>query len=136
MLLRSVCSVVLLLGIASAPSTVFAQGSGVKPVLANATNATVKVAPANAKKAAAGPFHGKLAAVDKVARTIVVGKRTFQVGPQTKITRNGQLAKLEEGMIGESCSGYVKPTEDGKWLATTVNFGQKPGAGGATKSGK
>lgn len=78
------------------------------------------------KPAKGGPFHGKLAAVDKVAKTITVGKRTFQISSETKIKKNGKPATLDDGVVGETVSGYVKPGGEGKLIATTVNFGQKP----------
>ena len=77
------------------------------------------------KPAKAGPFHGKLAAVDKVAKTITVGKRTFEITSETKIKKAGKPATLEDGTVGEMVSGYIKPSADGKLIATTVNFGPK-----------
>ena len=77
------------------------------------------------KKRVAGPFHGRLAAVDKTARTITVGKRTFQITTQTRIRKSNRAATLEEGIVGEPVSGYVKPIDDGKWIASSVNFGPK-----------
>jgi hypothetical protein len=77
------------------------------------------------KPAKGGPFNGKLAAIDKLAKTIVVGKRTFQITSETKIKKAGKPATLEDGVVGEPVSGYVKPTGDGKLVATTVNFGPK-----------
>ena len=79
-----------------------------------------------AKKPAAGPFYGKLAALDKSAKTITVGKRTFRITSETKIRKDGKEAKLEDGVVGEVASGYVRPTDDGGWVASTVNFGPKP----------
>lgn len=91
----------------------------------------------NAQKSAkGGPFRGKLAAVDQVAKTIVVGKRTFQITSETKIKKSGKPALLEDGVVGEPVSGYVKPATDGKLVATTVNFGPKAGAGVAEKPEK
>jgi len=78
-----------------------------------------------AKKPSAGPFHGKLAALDKAAKTISVGKRTFHITSETRINKSGKPATLDDGVIGEDVSGYVKPTEDGKLVATKVNFGPK-----------
>ena len=103
-------------------------------VLAQTTNT-----PAPAKKSAAvkkeskeskagHPFHGKLAAVDKVAKTIKVGESVYQITSETKITKDGKPAMLEDGVVGELVSGYVKPTEDGKTPATKVNFGEKGGS--------
>jgi len=77
------------------------------------------------KKPTAGPFHGKLAAVDKTGKTITVGKRTFQITSETKMFKAGKPATLDEGIVGDEASGYVKPTEDGKLVATKVNFGPK-----------
>jgi hypothetical protein len=84
-----------------------------------------EAAPAAAKKPSAGPFHGKLVALDKMAKTITVGKRTFQITSTTKIRKNDKPATLEDGVVGEECSGYIKPNEEGKLIATTVNFGPK-----------
>ena len=78
-----------------------------------------------AKKPSAGPFHGKLAALDKAAKTITVGKRTFQITSETKIIKAGKPATLEDGVVDETVSGYVQPTEDGKLVATKVTFGPK-----------
>ena len=77
------------------------------------------------KKQTAGPFHGKLASLDKSAKTITVGKRTFRVTPDTKITKNGKAATIEDGVVAEEISGYFKTAEDGKLVATKVTFGQK-----------
>ena len=77
------------------------------------------------KTAKAGPFHGKLAAVDKVAKTITVGKRTFQITSESKLKKGGKPATLDDGTVGDTVSGYVKPAPDGKLVATTVNFGPK-----------
>ncbi len=78
-----------------------------------------------AKKKSAHPFHGKLAEVDKVAKTIKIGESVYLVTSETKINKAGKPATLEEGVVGEPVSGYAKPTEDGKMAATTVNFGAK-----------
>ncbi len=81
----------------------------------------------------AGPFHGKLVAVDRAAKTITVGKRTFQVKAEKKLRKAGKPAKLDAGVVGEVISGYVKPLPDGKLVATTVNFGPKPAGEPAEK---
>ena len=73
------------------------------------------------KKPIAGPFHGRLAALDKAGRTITVGKRTFQITSETKITKDGKPALLESGVVGEEVGGYMKPAEGGKLVATTVS---------------
>jgi hypothetical protein len=92
-----------------------------------ATNKTAKppAVTKQEKKPSAGPFHAKLVAVDKTARTITVGKRTFLITSETKFNKSGKPATLEDGVIGEPVSGYVKPNEQGTLVATTVNFGPK-----------
>ena len=101
-------------------------------LLAQTTNAPAKKSSAAKKESkkskAAHPFHGKLAAVDKVAKTIKVGESVYQITSETKISKDGKPATLEDGVVGEPVSGYVKPTEDGKTPATTVNFGEKGGS--------
>jgi len=99
-------------------------------LLAQSTNKppTQKAAPAKPadadKPAKSGPFHGKLAALDKVAKTITVGKRSFQITSETKLKKAGKPATLDDAVLGETVSGYVKAL-DGKLVASSVNFGPK-----------
>ena len=113
----------LLLGVMGLPAHVRAQTTNKAPTEKKAPSDT-KPASTSEKKASAGPFHGKLAAVDQVAKTITVGKRTFQITSETKLKKAGKPATLEDGVVGEEVSGYIKPA-DGKLMATTVNFGPK-----------
>jgi len=76
-------------------------------------------------KASAGPFHGKLAALDKSAKTVTVGKRTFQVTAETKIIKNEKPATINDGVIDDVVSGYYKTSSDGKLTLTTLRFGPK-----------
>jgi hypothetical protein len=108
--------------IAAAPTQLLAQSTN-KPTASK--KATVDKKESATKKKTAHPFHGKLAAVDKVAKTIKVGESIYQVTSETKITKEGKPATLEDGVVGEPVSGYVKPTEDGKMAATTMRFGAK-----------
>ena len=111
----------LAVAIAAMPAQLLAQSTN-KP--AADTKAAVKK-DTTAKKKQAHPFHGKLAAVDKVAKTIKVGESIYQITSETKITKAGKPATLEDGVVGEPVSGYVKPTGDGKMTATMVRFGAK-----------
>lgn len=81
----------------------------------------------------AHPFHGKLAAVDKMAKTITVGKSTYQITSETKIMKAGKPATLSDGVVGEEVSGYVKPDDAGKLVASSLNFGPKPDAKNSEK---
>jgi hypothetical protein len=76
-------------------------------------------------KQTTGPFRGKLAELNKTAKTVTVGKRTFHVSSETKIIKAGKPATLEDGVIGEECSGGFKTSDDGKLVATKLTFGPK-----------
>jgi hypothetical protein len=116
--------------IAAAPTQLLAQSTN-KPDTTK--KAAVDKKESLAKKKAAHPFHGKLAAVDKIAKTIKVGESVYQITSETKITKEGKPATLEDGVVGEPVSGFVKPTEDGKMAATTVHFGAKVEVKGGEK---
>ena len=72
------------------------------------------------------PFNGKLLAVDTEANTFTVGKRVFHVTPETKLTKDGQAAKLSDGVLGEKVGGSYIKDESGALHATNVRFGEKP----------
>jgi hypothetical protein len=108
--------------LAGMPAQLLAQSTNVPA--ADKKASVAKKEPASKKKGA-HPFRGKLAAVDKVAKTIKVGESIYQITSTTKITKEGKPATLEEGVVGDPVSGYVKPTDDGKMAATTVHFGAK-----------
>jgi hypothetical protein len=110
--------------VAGAPMQLFAQNTDKVPTekkTASQTNDTAKAE----KSTKVAPFHGKLDAVDNVAKTITVGNRTFQITSATKIKKTAKPAMLQDGVVGEPVSGYFKTAPDGKLIATTVNFAQK-----------
>lgn len=74
------------------------------------------------------PFHGKLKAVDKAAKTISVGEMTLQITSETTITKDGKPATLDDGVVGENVGGSYTKGEDGKLTAGKLHFGAKPGA--------
>ncbi len=120
--IRIGAATLLAVTIAGAPAQLFAQTTN-KPAAEKKSAASKKESAA--KKKSAHPFHGKLAAVDQVAKTIKLGESVYQITSETKITKAGKPATLEDGVVGEPVSGYAKPTEDGKMAATTVRFGGK-----------
>lgn len=84
---------------------------------------------ASGKRSPSGhPFHGKLSAIDKSAKTITVGKSVYHFTAETKIKKDGKPATLDDGVIGEPSSGYVKPAADGAMTASSVTFGAKADA--------
>ena len=125
MLFRSLAA-----AIAGMPAQLLAQSTN-KPAPEKKTAAGKKES--TAKKKAAHPFRGKLAAVDKTAKTITVGESIYQITSETKITKSGIPATLEDGVVGEPVTGYAKPADGDKMTATTVRFGTKPEAKGTEK---
>ena len=88
--------------------------------------------PAEKKAPAAGekkkgllPFTGHLTAVDKTAKTIKVGERTFQITSETKISKTEKPATLDDAVVGEAVRGAYRNTDDGKMAAVTVRLGAK-----------
>lgn len=73
------------------------------------------------------PFRGKVAAIDLEAKTVKVGERTFVVTEDTRITKGGQRAKLEDGKVGEEIGGAYRQ-QDGKLVAVSIRFGPRPEA--------
>ncbi|MFO1488086.1 MAG: hypothetical protein U1F65_06390 [Verrucomicrobiota bacterium] len=69
--------------------------------------------------------HGKLKALDKVAKTIVIGEHTLQITPDTAITKFGKPATLDDGVVGEEVSASYQKTDGDKLSATKVRFGPK-----------
>jgi len=66
--------------------------------------------------------------VDKVARTITVGKRVFQVASDTKIfTAEKTPALFDDAVVAEHITGSYTKADDGKLLAKSIYFGAKPG---------
>jgi hypothetical protein len=87
--------------------------------------------PAVEKKSAAPralPFGGKVAAVDKQAKTVTVGKRTFHVTPDTRIMKAGKPATLEDATVGETVGGSYREGEDKKLNLVSLRIGPRPEA--------
>jgi hypothetical protein len=71
------------------------------------------------------PFHGKVKTIDNTAKTLSVGKETFQITSETKITKLGKPATLSDGAEGDQVSGSYHKDADGKLTASMVRFGPK-----------
>src|SRR5262245_1643964 len=69
------------------------------------------------------PFHGKVDAVDKNAKTLKVGERTFHVTSTTKITKAGKPAILEDAGVGEEVAGSYHEGEEGKLEVMSLRIG-------------
>lgn len=101
------------------------KGKGAKEKAEKSENA--------AKKQGAYPFHGKVDAVDKTAKTIKVGQRTFQITSETRIMKAGKPATFNDVAVGEEIGGSCHKTEAGKLVARMIRVGPKPAAGEAKK---
>ena len=87
-----------------------------------------KPAPADPAKPTRMPFGGKLKAIDKVAKTITIdreNKNTFAVTSETKITKAGKPATLDEAAVGEDVGGLAVD-KGGKLELLSLRLGAKP----------
>ena len=94
-----------------------------------ATNAPAKTAPSKGRGL---PFHGNIAAIDKVAKTITMRgekHRVFYVTPQTKINKDKSPATLNALAVGDYVGGYAREKADGKLELVTLNIGEAVGKG-------
>jgi hypothetical protein len=94
---------------------------------AQTTNKTTAARqPATQKKQQSLPFQGEITQVDKVARTITVGKRVFQVTSETKIYKADKTPALfDDAVVAEHITGSYSKADDGKLLAKSVYLGTK-----------
>ncbi len=121
----------------------FAIALALSPAIASAQQQTDKPAAKKEKAGAAAnraiPFHGKIDAVDKDAKTIKVGERVFQVTSETRITKLGKPATLDDAAVGELVGGSYVKGDDGKLNLRSLRIGPKPegqAAGGEPRKGR
>ena len=101
-------------------------------VTAFAVVSTLPVTAADAKPAdkapaaRAIPFRGKIASVDKQAKTIKVGERTFQVTSDTRIMKAGKPATLDDATVGEEVGGAYREGADKKLNVVSLRIGARP----------
>jgi hypothetical protein len=91
-------------------------------------SAADKPVPADPAKPTRMPFGGKLKAVDKVAKTITIdreNKNTFAVTSETRITKAGKPATLDEAVVGEPVGGLAVD-KGGKLELLSLRLGAKP----------
>jgi hypothetical protein len=87
-----------------------------------------KPAPADPAKPTRLPFGGKLKAIDKIAKTITIDrekKNTFAITSETKITKAGKPATLDEAIVGENVGGLAVD-KNGKLELLSLRLGAKP----------
>jgi hypothetical protein len=86
--------------------------------------------PADKKEAPARaiPFRGKISAVDKQAKTVKVGERTFQITADTRIMKAGKPATLDDATVGEDVGGAYREGADKKLNVVSLRIGARPDA--------
>ncbi|HWX22306.1 MAG TPA: hypothetical protein VN578_20590 [Candidatus Binatia bacterium] len=144
--LKIVVPGLLMLGMAVLPGQLLAQNTNKAGAEKKAVTETKEPSKAEKKSSAGttegsekkrtgGGVHGKLAAVEMTAKTITLGKHTYQVTSETKIFKGGKPATLEDGVVGEPVSLGYKTGKDGQLVATKVTFGdtKMPERKGATE---
>lgn len=102
----------------AAPARVAAQSTN-KPA------ADKKATAEGEKKSRFIPFKGNIASIDKAAKTVTVGKRTFQISSETKIFKADKPALLEEGAVGDYVTGSYQKAGEDKLVAHSIYFGGK-----------
>ena len=79
------------------------------------------------KKAATHiPFHGKIDGLDKAAKTIKVGERTFHLTSTTKVMKAGKLAAFDDAKSGDEVGGTYHEGAGGKLELLSLRVGPKP----------
>ena len=96
----------------AAPAISRAQDSNSAPAAADSTSKKL-------------PFHGKAAAVDTAAMTLTVGTMVINVTSDTRISKNGKPATLEDIKEGDAVSGSYVKGDDGKLNASMIRDGLK-----------
>lgn len=96
------------------------------PVMAADEKPAEKKAAAPATRAV--PFRGKIAAVDKSAKTIKVGERTFHVTSETRIVKAGKPSTLDEVKVDEEVGGAYREGDDKKMNLVSLRVGARPEA--------
>jgi Domain of unknown function (DUF5666) len=131
-LIKSFTIAVFAVALATSPQ-LLAQTTNKAPAEKKAS--TEKKEPAE-KKQKSLPFTGNIVTMDKNARTLTIGKRTFQVTSETKIFKSDKPATFADGAVGDYVTGSYKKTDDGKLIANSVYFGGKGGGKGTAEKKK
>jgi hypothetical protein len=90
-----------------------------------ATSGQSTNAPVKPKKRGSLVVSGNASEVDTNAMTLTVGKHTFDITSETRITKNGKPAILSDIAAGDKVGVAYKQTADGKFNAATINDGKK-----------
>lgn len=78
------------------------------------------------KTAKSIPFHGKIEALDKSAKSLKVGERTFLITSSTKLTKAGKPVTLDDANVGDEVGGAYREGTTGKLELVSLRIGPKP----------
>ncbi len=91
------------------------------------------------KKSRGIPYAGTVSAIDKAAKTVTIKKteatRTFDITPETKITKGGKPATIDDAVIGEEAAAYGHD-QGSKHIAQSLRLGAKPETSTSAKKKK
>ena len=107
-----------------APVASIAQDKTEKPKTPATGNATERPTPATRGL----PFRGKVAAVDKEAKSVKVGEQVLHISPETKLTKDNQTITVADIAVGDAIAGNYTKGDDGKLTARMMRVGAKPSA--------
>ena len=83
------------------------------------------------------PYAGKVGAVDKAAKTVTIAtkekSRTYQITSETRISKAGKPATLDDVTVGEEAAAYGHE-ESGKYIAQSLRVGPRPEGEGKGKT--
>ena len=75
------------------------------------------------------PYAGKVGAVDKAAKTVTIAtkekSRTYQITSETRLSKGGKPATLDDVTVGEEAAAYGHE-EGGKYIAQSLRVGPRP----------
>jgi hypothetical protein len=63
-----------------------------------------------------------LSAVNTLDGTFKVGQDTYQITAETRVTKGGRPATLDDAAVGDTVSGVAKPDEDGRTVASSLRL--------------
>ena len=78
------------------------------------------------KKKGNPPINGKVAAVDKTAKTVTIGQTVIHITSETRIQKAGQPATIDDITVGEQGMAVIRKTDDGKVEAMRFRIGPRP----------
>jgi hypothetical protein len=79
-------------------------------------------------KAKGTPYNGTIGSVDKSAKTVTIKtkekSRSYQITAETRISKAGKPATLDDAVVGEVAAAYGTE-KDGKYMAISLRLGEK-----------